>query len=70
MSEKRYVIHPDNMPVRWPWLGAAALWFLVLDRFNAPGWLWGAVGLLWVLITVGWIVTVSRTEYLPKRGGS
>ena len=41
------VIDPKNQPVNI--IGVirnTALIYLLLDYYNAPGWLWGAIGLL------------------------
>lgn len=38
------------------------LWFLFLDRFDAPGWLWGVVGSLWALYTLTWALSVWKQE--------
>lgn len=42
MSKKQKYIKPNNMPPRlsilWP-----IVWWLVLERFNAPGWVFGAI---------------------------
>lgn len=43
-------------PMRFLW-GTAVLW-LLMDRFNAPGWahgvLWTVWGLLFIVFLVGW----------------
>lgn len=43
---------PTNLPVQ-----TTALAGLLLDRFSAPGWVWGVVGTLMALV---WIVAVVR----------
>lgn len=50
MKEKK-VIAFKNFPRKMPLVSTIA-WWLFLDRINAPGWLWGCIGLLVVL---GWI---------------
>lgn len=55
MSEKRVIARkylPQNLPT-----GSTAVTYLMLDRFSAPGWLWGAMGLFVVLL---WIVSVME----------
>ncbi len=38
------------------------VWGLLLDRFNAPAWLWGAVGLLAVAILAAGVYNLSKAE--------
>jgi hypothetical protein len=45
---KRKVIHKKNLPVHLPLSLTIAL-YLLLDRSNAPGWVWGALGVLLLL---------------------
>lgn len=53
--KKRRVIAHKNMPARVPLWQTVTL-VLVLDRFGAPGWLWGVAlaltGMAWVLAYV------------------
>lgn len=42
---------PASPHLSWKALTA----FLALDHFNAPGWLWGAVGCLFALALIGYI---------------
>jgi hypothetical protein len=50
------VIAHKNLPVRPPVTASIAMW-LFLDRYQAPGWIWGVIGTLmafaWVLYFVG-----------------
>lgn len=43
-------------------LSFTALWALVLDRLNAPGYVWGAAGLFIVLVWIVWIIDVVQRE--------
>jgi hypothetical protein len=55
MSTKKVkVIDTSNFPSRLPIFQTLTTW-LALDRFNAPQWLWGAMGLLFTII---WIVSI------------
>jgi len=48
------VISTKNLPVKMPiWSSITAA--LALDHWNAPEWLWGAVGLFFIL---GWVVII------------
>jgi hypothetical protein len=56
MNERK-VISGENLPMRMP-LYATLLAWLVLDKVQAPGWLWGAIGLALVLLWIIWIIDV------------
>ncbi len=49
---KKKVIARRNLPIRFP-LSITALAYLFLDKFNAPGWIWGAAG---VVVLIYWAV--------------
>lgn len=53
---KHHVIKRTSLPAQSPVLFTAVMW-LLLDRLDSPGWVWGSVGLLVVLM---WIGTVMR----------
>lgn len=60
---KRKVIATKQLPAR----PAAALWsgattWLLLDRFNAPQWLYGALGLFFVLAFVTLLAVVISSD--------
>jgi hypothetical protein len=44
MTDRR-VIKYRNLPTKLP-IGSTAVVWLLLDRFQAPGWVWGAVGVI------------------------
>ncbi len=39
---KNKTISPKNMPVKLPVLSFAVI-YLYMDKYHAPGWLWGTV---------------------------
>lgn len=43
-----------QLPSRPPTVATIA-WLLVLDRFHAPGWVWGVIGALLVIVWVSLI---------------
>lgn len=54
MKRHRYATGNYKAPVSITWLT-----FLTLDIYNAPGWLWGSLGVLFVItwaafIALGW----------------
>lgn len=53
---KNHVIKRSSLPQSSPVMFTAVMW-LLLDRLDAPGWVWGSVGLLVVLV---WIVAITR----------
>lgn len=48
------VLHPKHLPGRLPLL-QTLLWYLFLDKIHAPGWVWGVMGTLMVLV---WAVSI------------
>lgn len=54
--KKNKVVSIKNLPKRLPLFPALTSW-LMLDRFHAPQWLFGAVGAFFLLISI--IVTLS-----------
>lgn len=61
----RHVINSRNMPARLP-IFPTITTVLALDYWHAPGWLCGALGLVFL---VGWIlciVDILRTEDLEE----
>lgn len=59
-SNPRPVIAFKNLPSRMPLVLTLLAW-LVLDRFHAPGWVWGATGFFVVLLWTTWIHDLSTT---------
>jgi hypothetical protein len=51
---KKYVIHSKNLPTKLPVWQTLTTW-LALERGNAPEWLWGAAGLLFLTV---WAVSI------------
>lgn len=47
--KSRKVIDSSHLPLRWP-LSSTAIAYLLLDKFHAPGWLWRALGLLFLIV--------------------
>lgn len=54
--KKRKVISHKNLPARMP-LSGTLVCFLALDRIGAPGWVWGIVGTL--LVVVWWVYVMD-----------
>ncbi len=50
----RKVLKREYLPSRLPFL-STAVWWLLLDRLGAPGWAWGASG---VLLALFWGVVI------------
>lgn len=55
------VISYKNLPTRWPVVATIA-WWLLLDRLDAPGWLWGTLGTLLVIAWVACIYNICVQE--------
>ena len=54
--KKRKVIAQKNFSMRSPLMPTVVVW-LLLDRFQAPGWVWGVVG---TLVAILWIAFVAQ----------
>jgi len=54
VKPKLKVISYRNLPVRLPFVGTAVGW-LLLDRFHAPGWVWGIAA---TLCAIMWAVSI------------
>lgn len=52
----RTVIPWDQLPARLP-IQTTALVYLLLDRWSAPGWVWGVVG---TVLALFWVLAVVR----------
>ena len=59
---EKKVISRKNLPIRNPFLATMVLG-LLLDRFNAPGWAWGAsmmfAVLVWIAFFHEWFAQVE-----------
>ena len=52
----------NHLPV-----GGTVLWWLLLDRLHAPGWVWGATGAILLLVIIGVVVDVwTENERTPE----
>lgn len=54
------VLARKQLPAKLPILNTL-VFYLILDKFHAPQWLWGAVGLL-MLLTWGVCIYVIATQ--------
>jgi hypothetical protein len=64
---KRHVLPHSVLPTRLP-LQTTALVYLLLDRFDPPGWTWGVVWTVMVLLWIG-VVINKRTEVTKPLAG-
>ena len=60
-TKTKKVISTKNLPRKMPLHLTLTLW-LVVKVFNAPEWIWGALGLLLVIAWVGWVHTVVNDK--------
>lgn len=61
--KQRKVVHGKNLAMRSPVLTILVFW-LVLDRLDAPGWVWGVVGTIAVVLLLAWIVDIFNIEHI------
>lgn len=55
------VISRKNLPSQSP-LPGTALWTTVLHYWNAPQWLWGAMGLIFLLVWIRWVILIIKEK--------
>lgn len=60
------VVSFKQLPSQLPTTGTA-VWLLVLDRLHAPGWVWGVVITLLVLIWIIVIVMMIKKQQVELR---
>lgn len=54
----RKVFSPLNLPARMP-LGATIIMWLLLDRLQPAGWIWGAIAVLLLFLWALWLYDVN-----------
>lgn len=59
--KKRQVIGSGSIQTRMP-LFATLMWWMFLDYTNAPGWVYGALGVLIVFVWGVWIYRLFTDE--------
>ncbi|MGQ7868712.1 hypothetical protein [Sunxiuqinia sp. sy24] len=59
--KKRKVISLNNLPVKLPLFQTLVTW-IALDYWNAPQWLYGALGLLFLVVWIYAIVARVNQE--------
>ena len=57
----RKVISSKNLGTYSP-IHKGLLWYLCLDYFNAPQWLYGVAGVLFVMLLINWIYGIYVNE--------
>lgn len=66
--KKKKVIDRNELPARYP-VVTTIVAFLALDYWKAPQWVWGAVGVLFLIIWIACIIAIynqEEIEILPK----
>ena len=56
MFEGWKVVSEKNLPTRFPIINTA-VFYLLLDRFDASGWAWGVV---FTILAIAWIISIIR----------
>jgi len=66
---RKNVIKSSSLPTRSP-LGLAILFWLLLDRLQAPGWAFGVLWTLAVLLVIVWLASfwVESARDVPGFG--
>lgn len=63
---KKKVLDISSFPTRSP-LWPMATCFLLLERFSAPQWVWGALGVLFSFLWFAFFYDQFRTEKIKLR---
>ena len=58
---KKNVISRKNLPTKSP-IGLIILFYLLLDKLNAPQWVWGGLGFLLLFMLIAWIVSLFTED--------
>jgi len=61
--KKVKVVSPNNLRARAP-LASTILSYLLLERFEAQGWVWGVVGTLFAIVWIAWASRVWNEEHV------
>lgn len=61
--KKHKVISVNNLPSKVPVTGTL-LWILILDRLDAPGWVWGVFATLMVFLWIVIVTVIFNSEYI------
>ena len=56
------VIDPKQLPMRSPLVATLVFW-LALDHWNAPGWAYGAVGVVMAVAWILWFATLYLNDH-------
>lgn len=60
------VVPFSQLPMRLP-IWPTAVLYLLLDRFNPPGWVWGAAGAIMALLWVICSIAIYKQEETPLK---
>ena len=61
--KKVKVISYKNLPAKLPLLSSAVS-YLFLDKFNAPGWVWGVVITLFSILWISCVIKLSNEDVI------
>lgn len=67
MSKKNVRIKGTSLAPRLP-VTFAIVWWLLLDRLDAPGWAYGVLGSVVVLAFTVWVMALWRCEFRDVPG--
>ena len=55
------VVSPKNLPTHLP-LVSIVVTYLLLDKCQAPGWVWGAVATFWGISLIACVFLIVKEE--------
>jgi len=59
--KRKIAIKSSSLPARSP-VPFAILWWLLLDRLDAPGWAYGVLWTVVAAVTIAWIYCLCTTS--------
>jgi heme O synthase-like polyprenyltransferase len=62
MMEKKVLIAAKDIPMRMPVI-SSLVWWLFLHEIEAPGWAYGAVGVVLGISWIAWAVQIFMFEH-------
>jgi len=60
---QRKVLSYKNMPAKMP-LMASLFWWMFLDYIKAPGWAFGAMAVLIIVLWTSWVIELFTAEHV------
>ena len=57
------IIRNKHLPLIAPF-NIGLLWWIALEHFHSPTWLWGVLGTIFVLYTIAWLTQLFTKNWI------